>query len=159
MVEVLCVLMLTSCLDSGEPAAVLDLSYSLDYRRGHIPGAAWGLRGRFEALSLAFGEAGLLVVTGDDPELVRLAVREVDAMLPKIIVLVLEGGNQAWKDAGFSLEQGLTWMLSDPDDAWYKPYENEEAVEREMRAYLEWEVALVEKVKRDGDARFRLPAP
>jgi rhodanese-related sulfurtransferase len=148
---------LKAILDSGEPAAVLDLSYSLDYRRGHIPSAAWGLRGRFEALPLAFGEAGLVIVTGDDPGLLRLAAPEVGDSLPKAIVRVLDGGNQAWRDAGFSLEQGTTWMLSDPDDVWHKPYENEEAVEREMRAYLEWEVALVEKVRRDGDARFRLP--
>jgi len=39
-------------------------------------------------------------------------------------------------------------------DLCYKPYENEGAVEQEMRDYLTWEIALVEQIERDGDAGF-----
>jgi len=52
------------------------------------------------------------------------------------------------------VETGMTWPLGPADDVWYKPYENEGAVEDEMRDYLTWEIALVEQVERDGDAGF-----
>ena len=69
---------------------------------------------------------------------------------------VLEGGVEAWKKAGYLLEQG-----DDPDaeelsdDVWYKPYQRADAVEDSMRAYLTWEVGLVEQIERDGTTNFK----
>jgi rhodanese-related sulfurtransferase len=147
---------LKAILDSGEPAAVLDLASSRAYRRGHIPGAAWGLRGAFEALPLALLRAGLVIITADEPELAELALPEVEAELPEAMVRVLEGGNAAWRDAGLPMEVGETWMTAKPEDVWYKPYEDDAAARQAMQDYLTWEVALVEQVARDGDAGFRL---
>ena len=71
-------------------------------------------------------------------------------------VLVLEGGVEAWKNAGYLLEQG-----DDPDagelsdDVWYKPYQRVDAVEDSMKAYLSWEVGLVEQIERDGTTNFK----
>jgi rhodanese-related sulfurtransferase len=149
---------LKAILDSGEPAAVLDLATSRAYRRGHIPGAAWGLRGALEALPLAFARVGLVIVTADEPDLARLALPEVEGLLPGAIVRVLEGGNAAWVGAGFALEEGASWMTSDSEDVWYKPYEDDAAARRAMQDYLTWEVGLVEQIARDGDAGFRLGA-
>ena len=42
-----------------------------------------------------------------------------------------------------------------PDDVWYKPYDHAEDYERHARAYLSWEVALAEQIKRDPAIRFR----
>jgi hypothetical protein len=42
------------------------------------------------------------------------------------------------------------------DDLWYKPYEQKDASEQAMRDYLTWEVALIERVERDGNAGFRI---
>ena len=146
---------LKSILDSGEPAKVIDLATSLEYRRGHIPGAAWGLRGRFDQLGPILWDAGLIIVTGEDERLLRLAAPELAAALPKAIVRRLEGGNAAWRAAGLPQEEGMTWTLCETDDKWYKPYDNVTAVEDQMRNYLTWEVGLVEQVERDGDAGFR----
>ena len=69
---------------------------------------------------------------------------------------VLNGGTEAWCDAGFGLVKG-----DDPDaeelsdDVWYKPYEREDAIEDSMRDYLTWEVGLVEQLQRDGTTRFK----
>ncbi len=145
---------LRAILDSGEPAKVIDLADSLAYRRGHIPGAAWALRGRFDGLGALLWEAGLVIVTGDDEAMLRLAEPELAAVLPKAILRRLEGGNKAWRDAGLPLESGLTWALTETDDRWYKPYDNDKGVEQRMRDYLTWEVALVEQIERDGDANF-----
>jgi hypothetical protein len=43
------------------------------------------------------------------------------------------------------------------DDVWYKPYDHEHGAdyEKHARAYLDWEVALVEQIKRDPTIRFR----
>ncbi len=147
---------LKAILDSGEPAAVLDLASSRAYRRGHIPGAAWGLRGAFEALPLAFLRVGLVIITADEPAVAALALPEVEAELPEAMVRVLEGGNTAWRDAGLPMEAGETWMTAKAEDVWYKPYEDEAAARQAMQDYLTWEVALVEQVARDGDAGFRL---
>jgi rhodanese-related sulfurtransferase len=141
-------------LDSGEPAAVIDLATSLAYRAGHIPGAAWGLRSRFAGLRPALATFGLLILAAEDAALGQLAAADLQAELPKVIIRLLAGGTTAWRDAGLPLETGMTWPLSATDDVWYKPYENEGAVEQEMRDYLTWEIALVEQIERDGDAGF-----
>ncbi len=54
---------------------------------------------------------------------------------------VVETGQERWADQ--------------PDDVWYKPYDNQKGVEQAMKDYLTWEVALVDQLKRDGDTRFR----
>ena len=81
-------------------------------------------------------------------------IRDLQAELPHVIIRLLAGGTAAWAAAGLPLETGMTWPLSETDDLWYKPYENEGAVEQEMRDYLTWEIALVEQIERDGDAGF-----
>ena len=63
---------------------------------------------------------------------------------------VLEGGTAAWVDAGLPAEAGIKQALSPVNDLWYKPYERPDAPEQAMQEYLDWEVALVEQVKRDG---------
>jgi len=141
-------------LDSGEPAMVIDLATSLAYREGHIPGAAWGLRTRFAGLRQALASYGLIVLASADGDLAQLAAAELQAEMPHVIFRLLDGGTPAWAAAGLPLETGMTWPLSPADDLWYKPYENEGAVEEKMRGYLTWEVALVEQIERDGDAGF-----
>ncbi|MDF3010274.1 MAG: hypothetical protein K0S03_1070 [Burkholderiales bacterium] len=43
------------------------------------------------------------------------------------------------------------------DDVWYKPYDHEHGsdYEKHARAYLSWEVALVDQIRRDPTIRFR----
>jgi hypothetical protein len=67
----------------------------------------------------------------------------------------LEGGTDAWRAAGLPVETGETRMLEPPEDVYYKPYDGKSQIEAAMRDYLEWEVALVEQIKRDPDCRFR----
>ena len=45
----------------------------------------------------------------------------------------------------------------DPDaqDVWVSPYDNAATLEQSMQAYLDWEIALVEQLKRDGTTAFR----
>ncbi len=50
-------------------------------------------------------------------------------------------------------------MLDAPDDVWYRPYEHATAVEDAMRAYLDWELALVGQLNRDATIDFPDVAP
>ena len=52
-------------------------------------------------------------------------------------------------DAGFPAEKGMNRDLSTVDDVWYKPYEQVHATEKAMTEYLDWEVGLVEQIKKD----------
>ncbi|MGE5792075.1 MAG: rhodanese-like domain-containing protein [Bacteroidota bacterium] len=144
---------LKDLLDAGK-VDVVDLASSLEYRRGHIPGAAYAIRSRF-AQALPKLEAGrALVLTSPDGVLARLAAPEA-AALWNAAVSVLDGGTAAWTVADFALETGTTRMLDDVDDIYYLPYDHADRVEQAMRDYLTWEVALVEQLVREG---VRFPA-
>ena len=41
------------------------------------------------------------------------------------------------------------------DDVWYKPYDDSADYLKHARDYLDWEVALVDQIKRDPTIRFR----
>jgi rhodanese-related sulfurtransferase len=126
---------------------ILDFATSIQYRKGHIPGAAFAIRSRLEKHSDSLkGKA--VVCTSPDGVLARYAAADLDAV-------ALEGGTEAWRAAGLPLETGETKMLEPPEDVYYKPYDGRTQVEAAMRDYLQWEVALLEQVRRDPDCRFR----
>jgi rhodanese-related sulfurtransferase len=112
----------------GEDSAVLDLSTSLRFRARHIPGAWWAVRSRLP---------------------------EAAALWPHAAIRVLEGGNAAWFAAGLPLEAGIERATTTLDDVAYKAYDHTSDYEKHAREYLDWEVALVEQIKRDPAIRFR----
>ncbi len=139
-------------------ATVIDLSTSLKFRARHVPGAWWAVRARLDAARAKIGEATDLVLTSDDGLLAHLAAPEAAALWPHARVQVLAGGNAAWLAAGLPTEDGIGANASTTlDDVWYKPYDHEHGAdyEKHARAYLDWEVALVEQIKRDPAIRFR----
>lgn len=60
-------------------------------------------------------------------------------------VCALNGGIAAWTDVGYAREStdesGAGGLL---EDIWYKPYQQIDAIEEAMHAYLAGQVALVE---------------
>ena len=144
-------------LAAAGDATVVDLARSVDFREGHIPGARWGLRTRLHLLRDALSVARLVVLTSPDGALARLAVAEAKT-LTRAPVRVLHGGTAAWTRAANRLERDRTVP---PDEAcidcWLRPYDRNSGVERAMRAYLDWEVALLEAVARDGTVAFGVP--
>lgn len=147
---------LDAVLSSGEPIAVIDLANSLAYRDKHIPSAYWAIRSRLAQDMIYLPPVGFIIVTADDVRLAHLAAKEIAALKPQIIVRVLQNGNQSWYDAGLRVEEGEMRPLSEKDDLWYKPYDNKEKIKERMQGYLDWEVALIGQVARDGTARFRI---
>ncbi|HTQ78269.1 MAG TPA: rhodanese-like domain-containing protein [Burkholderiales bacterium] len=134
-------------------ARVLDFATSLQYRDGHVPGAAFAIRSRLGAHTGEFaGKA--IVCTSPDGALARFAAADLAALLGRE-VRALEGGTAAWRAAGYPLEKGESRMLEAPEDVYYKPYDHKTQVEAAMQDYLQWEVALLEQIARDPDCRFR----
>ncbi|MDA3038703.1 MAG: rhodanese-like domain-containing protein [Actinomycetota bacterium] len=135
---------------------VLDLGDSLEYRRrGHVPGAWWGVRSRLPQARSAIGPVEQLVLTSSDGELAKLAVSDVRHEWPTARIMVLAGGTKAWRHGGRPTETGLTRPTTEPDDVWDKPYDHDDGeAERHMRDYLTWEIALVEQLDRDPLVHF-----
>ncbi|HSA90425.1 MAG TPA: rhodanese-like domain-containing protein, partial [Burkholderiales bacterium] len=131
-------------------AAVLDLSTSLRFAKAHIPGAWWGVRSRLQEAREKIPRTDLLVLTSEDGVLAHLAAPEAATLFSRVVVL--EGGNAAWKG---QTESGVERATTTRDDVWYKPYDHAADYLKHAREYLEWEVALVDQIKRDPTIRFR----
>jgi rhodanese-related sulfurtransferase len=135
--------------------AVIDLSTSARYRRGHIPNAWFAIRGRLARAIPKVLPHRAVILTSEDGELAGLAVEEARA-LTKAPVHWLKGGNAGWTAAGFPLSTAPK-MADEPVDVWLKPYERPTDNEAAMNAYLSWEVDLLERIKRDGTTNFGAP--
>jgi rhodanese-related sulfurtransferase len=138
-----------------DDVTVIDLSRSSDYRRGHIPGAWFAIRGRLDRALKKILLRKMLVLTSEDGILGGLAVTEARA-LTDVPVRWLKGGNAAWTAAGFPLSPHVL-MADEALDVWLKPYERPGDPKNAMNEYLSWEVDLLDRIKQDGTTRF-LPA-
>ena len=134
---------------------VLDLATSLRFRDRHIPGAWWAVRARLDQARAKLPDARTLVLTSEDGTLAHLAAAEAAALWPDAEVTVLKGGNAMWFAVKLAVDTGIDNATTSTDDVWYKPYDHALDYEKHARAYLSWEVALVEQIKRDPAIRFR----
>ena len=140
-------------LSSLQAVQVLDFGTSLEYRAGHVPGAAFAIRSRLAERRERLVATGAIVCTSPDGSLARFAAADLRGFAA-VPVKVLAGGTQAWRAAGLALEAGETLMWEPAEDVYYKPYDRKNQIEQAMQDYLDWEVALVDKIGRDSDARF-----
>jgi rhodanese-related sulfurtransferase len=138
-------------------AIVVDLDWSRGYVAGHIPGAWFAIRARLNAAFAALPEAAAIVFTSSDGVLARLAAAEWDGRAPAA-VLALSGGTTAWVAAGYALKRGAERMASTREDERLRAREQAGSVEDAMRAYLAWEIDLVNQMATDDDHRFKLAA-
>jgi rhodanese-related sulfurtransferase len=133
-------------------ATVVDLAMSRDYLSGHIPGAWFAIRTRLDRAFKTISHAGTIVLTCEDGVLASLTVAEAKALTARP-VRALSGGNAAWRAAGrpFSTEAK---MADEAVDQWRKPYERSGNTKAMMQEYLDWEVDLLPRIKRDGSLQF-----
>jgi len=140
---------------AADDVLVIDLAPSREHDKGHVPDAWWAVRARLADSLPKLERKSLLVITSPDAIVARLAAPEA-SLLTAMPVAVLAGGTAAWRAAGQDMAHGLDRMADERDDTWLKPYDHPEGVEDRMRAYLTWEVDLLQDIERDGDHRFRL---
>ncbi|MCI3132130.1 rhodanese-like domain-containing protein [Phenylobacterium aquaticum] len=144
-------------LTAGEFAArgdlvVIDVGPSAQHRKGHIPGAWFGVRASLAQALIVLPEGLDVVFTSPDGDLARLAAVDF-AGLTERRVFALEGGTAAWVAAGGALEPGLQ-AATFVDDIYRRPYEGTDNAAEAMQAYLDWEYGLVDQLARDGSHGF-----
>jgi hypothetical protein len=69
---------------------------------------------------------------------------------------VLSSGTQAWREAGFPLEQGTTRLAHEVDDIRLRAREESGNREEAMQAYLAWEIELINQMTTEEDHRVRV---
>jgi rhodanese-related sulfurtransferase len=143
-------------LTSGK-TVVVDLDYSRQYRRGHIPGAYFSTRARLGKAMTKLPKPEAIVLTSPDGALAWLAAADI-AEKASTPVFVLSGGTKAWTAAGYPLEEGATQVADEADDVWLSARELGKNREEAMREYLAWEIDLVNQMATDDDHRFNVAA-
>ncbi|MDP6550302.1 MAG: rhodanese-like domain-containing protein, partial [Dehalococcoidia bacterium] len=130
-------------LHAGPSKAVIFVDTSQDFAQGHVAGARWVPRG---SLELQIGgvaptkETGIGVTCSDgrSSTLAGATLKELGYW----DVSVLEGGMQAWRQAGLPVENGLAGVMTSPTDVVILGVDRNPA---EMMHYLRWETALGDK--------------
>jgi rhodanese-related sulfurtransferase len=141
-------------LDAGT-VTLIDLEYSKPYRNGHIPGAWFATRARLGAALEKLPLAETIVLTSPNGDFALVAAAEL-ARTTALPVYALEGGTRAWTLAGYRLASGTDRMAETPDDVWLPAREQRGDRESAMRAYLAWEIDLVNQMALDDDQRFKV---
>jgi rhodanese-related sulfurtransferase len=139
-------------LDSGT-AVVVDFADSRTYREGHIPTARWTARSRIHQLIGFLPPAEVYVAAAPNDGHAKLAAAEMVKMTSTPIAY-LKGGNAAWVDAGLPQSIGAEFPVGPVDDVFERPYDREKGIEEAMQQYLDWELALVEQIERDGTLKL-----
>ena len=141
-------------IDVGS-AVLLDLARSLDYRDSHPEGAWWACRTAIADNLAKIPSGAALILTAPEPMLASLTAADLAASGRE--VLLLDAGRAGWSAAGLAMQSGMTAVLSEPQDTYLRPYDrtNRADIEKAMNDYLDWEVALVEQIKKAGGLSFR----
>ena len=140
---------------------VIDVGPSLDYERGHLPGALHMLPASLEPLASHATAGRTLVFTSPDGTAAARVARDARRRWPdsgKTVFTWLQGGTQAWKASGRPLATDFVpaRLLTPFDDDWgsvmrvFGPRRDAAWAD-----YLAWERALAGRVLQDPSVRFR----
>ncbi len=133
---------------------IIDVRSSMAYRDGHIKGATWSIRPRL-ARDLR-DPTQTVVLVADDPAVAALAALDL-AEAGAGDVALLAGGHKAWVSEGRPVEVTPS-MPSDAEciDFVFHTLGRNEGNLDSARAYLAWEIGLVDQLDADERAVFRL---
>ena len=128
---------------------VLFVDTSQDFIHGHLSGARWAPRGwlEFQAGDLAPSKEDTVAITCNYGQASLLAGATLKELGYRDVA-VLEGGMDAWRQAGLPVETGLTGVMAPPTDVVLLGVDRNSA---EMMHYLRWETALGEKYSAAGE--------
>jgi len=140
----------------AQSAVFIDVSDSLTYRRGHIPGAWFAIRSRLRPDLTPLLENKPVIVVSPDGRFAAYAAKDIQALTTQP-VYVLTGGMRAWQAAGLAQVPGFEKLADETDDVWYGPYDFDD-LEQSMNAYLTWEVGLVAQLQKEDRIDFLAPA-
>jgi len=139
---------------------VIDVGPSLDYERGHLPGALYMLAASLAPLASHAVAGRTLVFASPDGAAAARVARDAQQQWPGsgAVFTWLQGGTQGWKASGRPLATAFVppQLLTPFDDDWgsvmrvFGPRRDAAWAD-----YLAWERALAERVLQDPSVRFR----
>jgi 3-mercaptopyruvate sulfurtransferase SseA len=126
---------------------------------GHIEGATWSIRPRFQQLSLNADNPVILITTDDG--VAALAAQRLNE-LGITAVQQLSGDEATWRDAGLQ----IVATPHEPSDAdgielvyhWQHRNNPNGGDPVAAHAYLDWEIGLVDQLDEQERGSFRLAA-
>ncbi len=141
-----------------DQAVAVDVGPSLDYERGHVPGAFYLLPSSLRPLEALLPSESAIVFVSPNGAAARIAARDARRRWPEAEVHWLDGGMKAWKARGHPVEFAFQHrqLLTPFDDDWgsvmrvFGP--RRDAV---WADYLAWERGLSARVADDPTVSFR----
>jgi len=132
---------------------VIDIDNSLAFRDGHVPGARFATRDQVADVLRSVDVELEVVITSSDGVLAGLAAEDLCRAGRSARALL--GGTRSWSALGFPLDRAQGEFRPD-EDIWYGPYSYPpELLHQHFRAYIDWELALVQGARRDGDTGLK----
>lgn len=138
--------------DVGSDDVLADVSRSVVYARGHIPGARLVTQARLPELAAAF-PGKRIVVTAATHGQAQDAVRDAGPLVAAPMA-VLDGGNAGWIAQGRLLERGTLGAFGPIRDAVAEKWDAPDWRERFL-ALMEWEHTLPAQIAADTTLPFR----
>ncbi|MDB5914630.1 MAG: Rhodanese-like protein [Ramlibacter sp.] len=138
-------------------ASLFDVDRRASYEKVHATGARFAVPDRLVSFIGDLPPTQAIVLTSPDGVLARSVAAELAERTGRD-VRNLVGGTQAWLAAGLPTSSGADGVLTGDDDHWFSPYHHADLQRRDagFRAYLDWELGLVEQLQRAGETGIRL---
>lgn len=143
---------------SGSDILILDIGSSKLHRERHIPGAKWIMRSYMPRAFEKFPHCKNVIITSDSGEHAALGAEDARKLWKDARVYFLNGGTEAYKSCGYTMESGMQCPLCPEDDIWYRPYTDINASPEAMKGYFDWEAGLVSKIREDNCVSFTTPS-
>jgi rhodanese-related sulfurtransferase len=134
----------------------LDVRAQTEYESGHAAGFVWAPGGQLvQATDEWIAVRGARIVLFDDD---GVRANMTGSWLAQMgwDVAVLKPGSLPTEETGMPASPRPT---SQPVNVYKRPYEGTDNAPEAMRAYIEWELRLVEQIQRDGVANFNVMQP
>ena len=140
-------------LNTGS-AIVCDIRKCYEYRREHIEGAGYLNRSDIERDIKSIPSDVDIILISTDHDYAGLIAKDLRKYGRN--VQLLDGNIKSWKNLGHPVSSGQDWLISRPVDTYFESdhYDNQQISLREHRAYLNWEIALIDHIEGDPAVRF-----
>jgi len=130
-------------VDAG--AQIFDASKGLDYRSGHIEGATWVTRARFDLSSITEEQA--YVLTGRCPVRLACLATEIETLSGQAPRAIVQGSPEDWQSAGFNVVETPDFPAeADCIDHLFFVHDRHDGNLDAARRYLEWELGLIDQL-------------
>ena len=145
---------LSALLWAGNARAI-DVRASGEYRAGHVPGSVWSIRPH---IARAVDDKALpVVLIADEPRIAAAAAVDL-AEAGVTDVSILAGGIVAWRAEGQKLNASPDVPAdSERIDFVFHTHRRHDGDAEHAKAYLAWEVGLVDQLDAQERGAFRLP--